>query len=302
MLRVIVEEPAGGNRLDVVVATASGLSRARAGELVGRGGVRVDGRVERKSYRVAPGEVIEIEQPPAPEVTPPGGVGVVVQDEHLLVVDKPAGVVTHRAPGLAEGTLVDALEADGHDLAALPGPDRPGIVHRLDRDVSGLLVVAKTDAAHAALSEAMRRREITRRYVALVQGSPETDRGKIDAPIGRDPRTPTRMTVLAHGRPSTTLFAVRDRLVRVSLVDVQLQTGRTHQIRVHLSSIGHPVAGDAAYGADARLSRELGLARPFLHAAELAFTHPVTGAPVEARSPLPPELSAALDAAGGAAR
>ncbi len=283
-----------GRRLDAVVAEASGLSRARAGELVGAGKVRVDGRVERKSYRVTSGEVVEVDGSAEGPVTPPEGVDVVYEDEHLLVASKPSGVVVHRAAGVRGGTLVDALAASGRPLAATAGADRPGIVHRLDKDVSGLLVVAKTDAAYDALSKAMRVRRIERQYVALVHGLPPTDRGKIDAPIGRHPRHRTRMAVRAEGRSSVTWFSVKERFVDASLLDVRLETGRTHQIRTHLASIGHPIVGDAAYGRDPSYARRLGLRRPFLHALRLTFDHPDTGVRVVVESNLPPELEQAL--------
>lgn len=293
--RLSVREDDEGRRLDVVVADAAGISRSRAGELVARGAVRVGGRVERKSYSVTAGDVVEIDEPSAVAVEPPEGIDVVYQDEHLLVVSKPAGVVVHRAAGVRTGTLVDSLVAAGHTLAARPGPDRPGIVHRLDRDVSGLLVVAKTDEAHDALAKAMRRRQIERLYLALVHGVPPADRGKIDAPIGRDPRHRTRMAVLPEGRASVTWFTVLERLARAALLEVRLETGRTHQIRTHLASIGHPIVGDSAYGRDPTFARGLGLRRPFLHAYRLSFDHPLRGERVDIRSELPADLQRALD-------
>jgi 23S rRNA pseudouridine1911/1915/1917 synthase len=209
-------------------------------------------------------------------------------------VNKPAGVVVHRAAGVRGGTLVDALLAGGRSLADLPGPDRPGIIHRLDRDVSGLLVVAKSDGAYEVLSGAMRRREIERRYLALVHGIPSADRGKIDAPIGRDPRHRTRMAVLPEGRASVTWFHVSERFGEASLLDVRLETGRTHQIRTHLASIGHPIVGDASYGRDRTLERRLGVRRPFLHAYRLAFDHQFSGERLDVRIDLPSELAAGL--------
>jgi 23S rRNA pseudouridine1911/1915/1917 synthase len=251
----------------------------------------VDGRAERKSYRVAAGEVIDVGAPEAEVFAPPAGVRIAYEDDDVLVVDKPAGVVVHAAPGLREGTLVDALLAAGHRLARRPGEDRPGIVHRLDRDVSGVLLVAKDDAAYEVLAGAMARREIERTYTALVAGVPGVDRAKIDAPIGRSPRRPTRMAVLPDGRPSVTWVRVVERFDAAALIEVTLETGRTHQIRVHLESIGHPVIGDAAYGR----GPAYGLKRPFLHARKLAFAHPVTGARVEVESPLPDDLTGALE-------
>ena len=293
--RLEVTDEEEGRRLDLFVAEAAGVSRSRAGELVALGAVRVGGRVEKKSYSVTAGDVVEIDEPAPVSVEPPAGVDVVYQDEHLLVVSKPAGVVVHRAAGVRSGTLVDSLVAAGQTLASRPGPDRPGIVHRLDRDVSGLLVVAKTDQVHESLAKAMRRREIERLYLALVHGLPPVDRGKIDAPIGRDPRHRTRMSVLAEGRASVTWFAVQERFEEAALLEVRLETGRTHQIRTHLASIGHPIVGDAAYGRDPAFARTLGLRRPFLHAYRLSFDHPLTHERIDIRSELPDELQRALD-------
>jgi 23S rRNA pseudouridine1911/1915/1917 synthase len=283
-LHIKVDESRAGRRLDVVVAEEAGVSRSRAGELVAAGAVSVDGRAERKSYRVATGDVVAVQPVGAPSYAPPAGVEVVYEDDDVLVVDKPAGVVVHAAPGLREGTVVDSLRASGRALAPAAGEDRPGIVHRLDRDVSGLLVVAKTDAAHAALTRSMARREIERTYVALVDGLPSVDSGKIDAPIGRDPRRPMRMAVLPEGRPSVTWFRVLERRGTRALLEVRLETGRTHQIRVHMSAIGHPIVGDAVYGGDRSLPR------PYLHATRLGFPHPITGERIEIDSELPSEL------------
>jgi 23S rRNA pseudouridine1911/1915/1917 synthase len=194
-----------------------------------------------------------------------------------------------------EGTLVDALSADGRPLAERAGEGRAGIVHRLDRDVSGLLIVAKTDEAHERLVAAMQARDIDRRYLALVGGTPQTDRGKIDAPIGRHPRHRTRMAVLADGRPAVTWFSVKERFAQCALLEVKLETGRTHQIRTHLASIRLPVVGDAAYGRDPALARKLGLRRPFLHAYRLGFAHPVTGEALSFESRLPDELASVLE-------
>lgn len=293
-LRIEVRDDQAGRRLDVVVADAAEISRSQAGELVRSGAVSVGGRTERKSYRVAPGDVIVVADDTRPPPPPPEGVVIVHEDDDLLVVDKPAGVVVHAAPGLREGTLVDALRAMGRTLAARPDADRPGIVHRLDRDVSGLLVVARSDEAYAALAAAMARREIERTYLALVSGRPSVDSGKIDAPIGRDPRHPTRMAVLPEGRPAVTWFRVREPFDGSSLLEVRLETGRTHQIRTHLAAVGHPIVGDAAYGHDPGLARRLGLRRTFLHACRLAFTHPATGERLEVTSDLPEELERVL--------
>jgi 23S rRNA pseudouridine1911/1915/1917 synthase len=296
-LRTEVPEDDAGTRLDVYVAKVTGASRAQAGGLVDDGLVNVNGDVQRKAYRVAPGDVVDVGTREEVVFEAPSGVEVVFEDDDLLVVSKPSGVVVHAASGVREGTLVDALLARGTRLAPRGGEGRPGIVHRLDRDVSGLLVVAKTDEAHEGLVAAMRQRAIERRYIALVVGSPPSDTGKIDAPVGRNPKHRTRMAVVPEGKPAVTWFAVTERLEGASLLDVKLETGRTHQIRTHLASIGHPIVGDAAYGRDPAFARSIGVDRPFLHAYRLAFAHPRTGEALVFESPLPPELEAALEKA-----
>jgi 23S rRNA pseudouridine1911/1915/1917 synthase len=292
-----------GQRLDAVLAEPLG-SRSRAARLIDAGLVRVDGRLQPKRFKVSAGERVAVDEGDA---TPaPADVGATVdfavpfEDEHLLVVDKPAGVVVHPARGHLTGTLAQALEGRGLTPAGDDEGWRAGIVHRLDRDTSGLLVVAKTEDVHGALKAALQRRDITREYVALVEGRPPARTGTIDAPIGRDRRVRTRMsTDTDTPREARTHFEIVEALPATSLLEVHLETGRTHQIRVHLQAIGHPVAGDPEYGT----AGLLGLERQFLHAARLAFTHPVTGTPVEVRSALPADLATALDRAraGGAA-
>ncbi len=290
-----VPEDDAGIRLDVFVAKVSASSRAQAGALVDDGLVAVNGEVQRKAYRVVAGDNVEVAPRAEVAVEAPAGVEIVFEDDDLLVVAKPAGVVVHPASGRREGTLVDALLARGTPLAPRGGDARPGIVHRLDRDVSGLLVVAKTDEAHERLVAAMKRRDIDRRYLALVAGRPPSDSGKIDAPVGRHPRHRTRMAVVPEGRPAVTWFEVAESFDGATLLRVKLETGRTHQIRTHLASIGHPIVGDAAYGRDPSLARSLGLRRPFLHAARLAFSHPVTGEALDFALDLPPDLQHALE-------
>ncbi|MGZ4269321.1 MAG: RluA family pseudouridine synthase [Solirubrobacteraceae bacterium] len=283
-----------GARLDAVLAGPLG-SRARAQRLIEGGHVRVDGAAVPKRHRVSAGELIEVEEPPAPprvtgERAP---YAVPYEDDDLLVVDKPAGVVVHPARGHATGTLAQALEgvAGGGEDAA-----RAGIVHRLDRDTSGLLVVAKHETAHRRLKAALARREITREYLVLVEGRPPARTGTIDAPLGRDRRVRTRMsTDTDDPRDAVTHFVLERALPETSLLRVTLQTGRTHQIRAHLLAIGHPVAGDPEYGTPGLL----GLRRQFLHAARLAFAQPLTGAPIDVTSPLPADLQDALRRAGG---
>ena len=258
------------------------------------GAVRVDGRARGKSHKLAGGEEIEIEPtaPAAPQpVAAPPELTVAYADEHLLVVDKPAGVVVHPAPGHAGGTLAQALAAAGAEGGE---EDRPGIVHRLDRDTSGLLVVARSQETYEQLQRLVRRRALTREYLTLVAGKPRSRSGTIDAPIGRDRHDRLRHSLDTDTpRAAVTHFDLEELLPRHALLRVRLETGRTHQIRVHLAAIELPVAGDPVYG----VAGDLGLRRQFLHAARLAFTHPVTGDPVDISSPLPPDLAAALEAA-----
>jgi 23S rRNA pseudouridine1911/1915/1917 synthase len=283
-----------GARLDAFLAGPLG-SRARAQKLSEDGAVRVDGAVVPKRHLIAAGETVSVEVPPepdAPEEAAPAPFAVRYEDADLLVVDKPPGVVVHPARGHRSGTLAQALAG----VAAGGEEGRAGIVHRLDRDTSGLLVVARSPAAHRALKAALQARAITREYLALVEGRPPARTGTIDAPIGRDRRHRTRMsTDTDDPRDAVTHFEVEEALPRTTLLRVRLETGRTHQIRAHLQAIGHPVAGDPEYGTPGRL----GLERQFLHAARLRFAQPTTGAEVEVTSPLPDDLRAALDAARG---
>ncbi|WP_354702062.1 Ribosomal large subunit pseudouridine synthase D [Paraconexibacter sp. AEG42_29] len=291
-----------GERLDAVLAEPLG-SRTRAARLIAAGSVTVGGRTVAKRHIVTAGEeiavedaAIEAEKPPSLDdvIDPDAPVAeytVAYEDEHLLVVDKPAGVVVHPARGHWQGTLAQALSG-----TAAGGEDewRAGIVHRLDKDTSGLLVVAKSDAVHAQLKTALQARDITREYLALVEGRPTARSGTIDAPIGRDRHARTRHSIdTDQPRDARTHFTIEQVLPRYTLLRVTLETGRTHQIRVHLQAIKLPIAGDPEYGREGLL----GLERQFLHATTLAFTHPVTGAAVQCVSPLPDDLVAALAAA-----
>ena len=296
MTQLFVPETAAGERLDRFLAGLPEIgSRAVAERLLSGGAVLVDGRARAKSHKLGGGEQLEFEPPAAPAstLTPEAmDLAVPYEDEHLLVVDKPAGLVVHPAPGHAAGTLVHGLLA--HDVEGGEEADRPGIVHRLDRDTSGLLVVARSPEAHRRLQALVHSRALTREYLALVVGRPRSRRGTVDAPIGRDRRDPMRHSLDTDTpREAITHFEVQDLLRRHSLLLVTLETGRTHQIRVHLAAIDLPVAGDTVYGRPG----ELGLQRQFLHAAHLAFVHPFTGEPVDVRSPLPADLEAALAAA-----
>jgi 23S rRNA pseudouridine1911/1915/1917 synthase len=287
-------EADAGERLDSFLAEPLG-SRARAQRLIEAGAVTVDGAAVPKRHRMTPGELVVVDEDADrlrdADPAQTAEFGVAYEDEHLVVVDKPAGVVVHPARGHRQGTLAQALEgraAGGEDAF------RAGIVHRLDRDTSGLLVVAKSDAVHTALKEALQRREVVREYLALVEGRPPARSGTIDAPIGRDRRVRTRhSTDTDEPREAVTEFTLERALARATLLRVRLQTGRTHQIRVHLQAIGHPVCGDPEYGTPGLY----GLERQFLHAEHLAFTHPVTGEPVDVHSPLPADLTAALERA-----
>jgi 23S rRNA pseudouridine1911/1915/1917 synthase len=289
-----VPDTAAGERLDRFVATLPGVgSRAAAERLLAAGAVRVDGVPRPKSHRLAGGEevVVDPDALPAETPEPPPEVRIAYEDEHLLVVDKPAGVVVHPAAGHSSGTLVQALA--GRSAGGDPG--RPGIVHRLDRDTSGLMVVACTEEAYEALRSLVRRRALEREYLTLVRGRPRSRTGRIEAPIGRDRRDPTRRSLdTDKPKDAVTHFEVVQLLPAHTYLRVRLETGRTHQIRVHLAAIGLPVAGDLVYG-----TPEPGLDRQFLHAARLAFTHPVTNTAVDIASPLPPDLEAALRNARG---
>jgi len=289
-LRVRVPDAAAGTRLDAFVASQVG-SRASAARVI-EAGVLVDGVARAKSWRLRGGEEVELSPPPvaAPPEREQLELRVAFEDEHLLVVDKPAGLVVHPAPGHARSTLV-------HGLVGVAGggeAERRGIVHRLDRDTSGLLVVAKTEQAYARLQSLVRRRALERTYLALVRGRPQSLRGRIEAPIGRDRHDPLRHSLDTDSpREAVTHFEVAESLPAHALLRVLLETGRTHQIRVHLAAIDLPVSGDAVYG----VKGDLGLTRQFLHATRLAFDHPITAEPVEVESPLPPDLEEALTAA-----
>jgi 23S rRNA pseudouridine1911/1915/1917 synthase len=291
-------EDAAGERLDLLVARRLDLSRTQAATLIAQGNVTVNGQKERSSFRAEPDDAIEVEVPvPATremlaESIP---VPVVYEDEHLLVIDKPAGMVVHPAPGHWTGTLVNALMGRGSQLAPGSDPSRPGLIHRLDKDTSGLLVVAKTDRAHRKLAADMAARRITRRYAALCHGHIGADTRRVSAPVARDPRDRRRMAIVANGRPAITDFVRIARFDSVDLLRAQLHTGRTHQIRIHLASIGHPIVGDDTYGGGAgRKLVGLPEKRHFLHAAWLRFQHPVTDALVDLRSELPSDLKRAL--------
>ena len=295
-LRFRVSDSDAGQRLDAVVASRAEVgTRSLAERLVVSGAVLVDGRRRAKSHRLEGGEAIEVELPVERELAPVElHLDVVFEDEHLLVVDKPAGLVAHPGGPHERVTLAHGLLALG---AAGGDPERPGIVHRLDRDTTGLLVVARSNEAHERLSNAIRERQVERRYLALVRGTPRSRTGRITAPIGRDRRDRTRRSLDSETlREAVTWFEVQEPLGERTLLEVRLETGRTHQIRVHLEAIGLPVCGDPVYG----VAGDLGLARQFLHAHRLRLEHPFTGAELDLRSPLPADLAGALEVARSA--
>ena len=297
-IELTVSEEDAGARLDQFLAGPLG-SRAHAQTLIGAGSVLVDGTPRPKRHVLRPGEVVEVEEGAEPSVAEPSSrapFSVAYEDDYLVVVDKPAGVVVHPARGHATGTLVQSL---GGRAAGGEDPWRAGIVHRLDRDTSGLLVVAKSDQVHRALKSLLASRLLRREYLALVDGHPSARTGTIDAPIGRDRRDRLRMSIdTDNPRAARTHFETERVLPAATLLRVALETGRTHQIRVHMAAIGHPVSGDPLYGTAGRY----GLGRQFLHAARLAFPHPVTGDEVDVRSELPEDLRAALRRAGASDR
>jgi 23S rRNA pseudouridine1911/1915/1917 synthase len=308
--RLDVPAEAAGERLDAFVGTRlPELSRTRAAQLIGEARVRVNGRPARKSDRVEAGDVVEIEIPaPEPSTVEPESIplDIVHEDGDLLVVSKPAGLVVHPAPGHRTGTLVNALLHHVQDLSGIGGVKRPGIVHRLDKDTSGLMIVAKHDRAHRRLAAALKRREIRRSYLAACWGHLAEDRLSVEAPVGRSSRDRKRMAVVESGRPALTHFERLARWPAADLIRADLETGRTHQIRVHLAHIGHPVVGDPVYGtsgargisgSDRPWAKELErrVPRQFLHAWRLRFEHPRTGAPMVLEAPLPPDLQAVVD-------
>jgi 23S rRNA pseudouridine1911/1915/1917 synthase len=276
-------------RLDAVVAATIGSTRADVQRAIVAGHILVDGRTRQKSFRLNGGEQILVdlaeETPLAPEGAP---VSIVFEDEHLLVVSKPGGLVTHPTARRRTGTLVNRLLGMGVGLAPAGGELRPGIVHRLDAGTSGLLIVAKTDEAYAELRDRFRHHAVERRYLALVRGHVPHDSFGVEAPLGR--RAAKIVVDRVDGRPAATSFEVRERMARATLLEAAPETGRTHQIRVHLSAIGHPILGDRAYGGGGDEAFRVGLSRPFLHAWRLRFRHPVTGEQVSLEDPLPDDL------------
>jgi 23S rRNA pseudouridine1911/1915/1917 synthase len=291
-----------GERVDAGLARLFGLSRTKAAELSAAGAVTVDGAMAGKSDRLHAGAWLEVELPPPPaEATAPPevvpGLVVVYDDEDIVVVDKPPGVAAHPSPGWTGPTVVGGLAAAGYRISTSGAAERQGVVHRLDVGTSGVMVVAKSERAYSRLKQAFRERDVDKRYHALVQGHPDPLAGTVEAPIDRHPTHDYRWAVVAGGRPSVTHYETLEAVRAASLLDVRLETGRTHQIRVHMAALRHPCVGDLAYGADPTLARRLELDRQWLHAVRLAFDHPADGHRVEFSSPYPPDLARALDLA-----
>jgi 23S rRNA pseudouridine1911/1915/1917 synthase len=297
---VPVPDGLDGERLDAALARMFGLSRARAAELISAGDVLVGGQAAAKSDRVPAGEWLDVTLPPPPvplQVRPEAvpGMKIVHEDDDIIVVDKPAGVAAHPTPGWTGPTVLQGLLAAGHTVATSGAAERQGIVHRLDANTTGLMVVAKSERAYSVLKQAFRDREIDKRYHALVQGHPDPLRGTVDAPIARHPAGDGRFAVVSDGRASVTHYDTIEAFRAASLIEVILETGRTHQIRVHMSAIKHPCAGDRLYGGDPVLAAHLGLNRQWLHAVRLGFAHPSDGHRVEYSSTYPADLASSLE-------
>jgi 23S rRNA pseudouridine1911/1915/1917 synthase len=296
---VLVPEGLEGERLDAALARLFGLSRSRAAELISEGNVLVDGQPGMKSDRVLAGSPLAVTLPPPPTVTIDElvvpGMDIVYEDDDIVVVDKPRGVAAHPTPGWTGPTVIGGLLAAGHTIATSGAAERQGIVHRLDANTTGVMVVAKSEHAYSVLKQAFRERTVSKTYHALVQGHPDPLRGTVDAPIGRHPSGDGRFAVVADGRPSVTHYDTLEAFRGASLVDVKLETGRTHQIRVHMSALRHPCCGDFLYGADPVLAERLGLTRQWLHAVRLSFEHPADGQVVTFSSDYAADLRQALD-------
>ena len=297
---VVVPDGLDGERVDAGIARLFGLSRTRAAELVGSGSVQVDGASPLKSQRLVAGTLLDVVLPEAgrtmaAETAAVAGLTVVYDDDDLVVVDKPVGVAAHPSPGWSGPTVVGGLAAAGYRVSTSGAAERQGVVHRLDVGTSGLMVVAKSEPAYTALKRAFKERTVDKQYHALVQGHPDPSRGTIDAPIGRHPSNDWRWAVVASGKDSITHYETIEAFPSASLLRVDLETGRTHQIRVHMSAVRHPCVGDVTYGADPTLATRLGLSRQWLHARELAFDHPRTHERLRLTSPYPADLQNALD-------
>jgi 23S rRNA pseudouridine1911/1915/1917 synthase len=296
----MVPDGLAGERLDAALSRLFGVSRTKAAELIESGLVHVDGVAALKSARVTPGVMLDVELPPPPsEVTvvpeTVDNLRIVYDDDEIIVVDKPVGVAAHPSPGWTGPTVIGHLAGAGFRIATTGAAERQGIVHRLDVGTSGLMVVAKTEYAYTVLKRAFKERTVRKIYHALVQGHPDPFTGTVDAPIDRHPHHDYKFGVIAGGKPSVTHYETLEAFRYATLLEITLETGRTHQIRVHMSAIGHPCCGDLTYGADPVLAERLGLTRQWLHAMRLGFDHPGTGQYVEFTSKYPEDLDQALD-------
>jgi 23S rRNA pseudouridine1911/1915/1917 synthase len=298
---VSVPEGLDGERLDAALARMFGFSRTGAAELIAAGDVLVDGKQAVKSDRVVAGTELSVTLPPPPgaaeaaRAEPVPGMGIIYEDDDIVVVDKPRGVAAHPTPGWTGPTVTGGLLGSGHRVATSGAAERQGIVHRLDANTTGVMVVAKSEPAYSALKQAFRDRTVSKTYHALIQGHPDPLRGTVDAPIGRHPSGNGRFAVVADGRPSVTHYDTIEAFRAASLLSVGLETGRTHQIRVHMAALHHPCCGDLLYGADPVLAARLGLTRQWLHAVRLSFAHPATGREVTFESPYPDDLAHSLE-------
>lgn len=293
-----VPEGLVGERVDVVVSRMLGVSRSQAAGFVDHDLVTVSGAPASRSTRVREGDIVEVDDAalaPPPRVEPVVDLPIVWQDDDIVVVDKPVGVAAHPSPGWTGPTVTGALAAQGVLLADTGAPERQGVVHRLDVGTSGLMVLAKSPRAYSALKRAFKERTVTKTYLAVVQGHLDPLEGTIDAPIDRHPTSDYRWAVVTGGRPSVTHYRTLEAFPHASVLEIHLETGRTHQIRVHMSALRHPCVGDLTYGADPRLAERLGLSRQWLHAAELSFVHPTSGEVVTFTSAPPADLALALE-------
>ncbi|HEY2271906.1 MAG TPA: RluA family pseudouridine synthase [Jatrophihabitantaceae bacterium] len=288
-----------GLRLDIAMSRLLGFSRTAAADLIDAGHVSIDGATPARSAKVRAGALLEVTLPepdrPVAAAEPVNGLVVLYDDDDLVVVDKPVGVAAHPSPGWTGPTVIQGLAAMGYRVATSGAAERQGIVHRLDVGTTGVMVVAKSEHAYSVLKRAFKARTVDKRYAALVQGHPDPTSGTIDAPIDRHPSAPYKFAVVASGRPSVTHYETVEAFRAATLLDIHLETGRTHQIRVHMAAVRHPCVGDLTYGADPVLAKRLGLTRQWLHARELGFERPSTGEWLSVSSPFPPDLQRALD-------
>lgn len=298
-----IPEGLAGLRVDAALTRLFGLSRTKAAELADAGEVSLDGRVRGKGDRVSADAWLEVRLPGPDAKTAPSepvpGLSIIYVDDEILVVDKPVGVAAHPSPGWTGPTVTGGLAAMGYQMASSGAEERQGVVHRLDAGTTGIMVLARSESAYTVLKRAFKERTVDKGYHALVQGHPDPSTGTIDAPIDRNPTHDWRFGVVAGGRPSVTHYATIEAFPAASLLDITLETGRTHQIRVHMAALRHPCVGDTTYGADPKLAARLGLSRQWLHAVRLGFAHPATGAPVSFTSAYPADLAAALEKLAG---